>query len=381
VLRPWLSGQGLLLVLLVLLTAPTAAIAQIGTVAVERENFRAAPNGAILAEVMRGTELRIGEARDRWREATLEGWIWSASVRAEGRDGYDLTVTPGDGENLRATPNGRILARLRSGLPLDGVEATGNWIRVRRTAWIWEPSLNIAAAAAETSAPRAVSRPTAAAAPAAETAAPRAAAAATPAAEPSAGQRPTAPGRGVPDPAPAGARDFATAGSRGLVVLTQPAGDTLAGIRPGATVQVIAREGDWARVRVEGWTFTAGVTADGADAGVLSDVGRHQLAADPDRYRGRLIEWTLQFIALQQAERFRSDFLEGEPFLLAKGPDDDAGFVYVAVPPEHLEAVRGLAPLQRIRVLGRIRTARSTLTEAPVIDLLELTVRDAGPRR
>ena len=36
------------------------------------------------------------------------------------------------------------------------------------------------------------------------------------------------------------------------------------------------------------------------------------------------------------AERIRTDFYEGEPFLLARGPADENAFVYVAVPPERV---------------------------------------------
>jgi hypothetical protein len=320
-------------------TGPDLVAAQAGRVTVEQENFRAAPQGAILAEVLRGAELRLGNAQDRWREATLEGWIWSQSVRPEDRDGHDLVVSAGGGENLRATPNGEIVARLRTGMLLNRVETEGNWVRVRRTAWIWQPSLAVDEAAAAPAAPRPAT------------------------------------------PAASRTRDFATAGSRGLTVLTQPAGDTLARIQRGATVEVLAREGDWARVRIEGWTFTAAIAGEDAETGVLRDITRADLVRDPARYRGRMVEWSVQFIALQKAERFRTDFIEGEPFILARGPGDDAGFVYVAVPPERLDEVQALAPLQRIRLLARIRTPRSSLTDAPVVDLLEILSREAATRR
>lgn len=325
------------------LILPAGAEAQTGTVSVERENFRAAPQGTVVAEVLQGTELRLGQARDRWREATLEAWIWSASVQSESRDGHDLVVTASRGENLRAAPNGAILARARNGMLLERVEAQGNWIRVRRTAWVWEPSLEFDTAASA--------------------AGPRTPAA--PSAEP--GSSPT--------------REFSIAGARGLVVLSQPAGDTLARVHQGGTVEVLARDGEWARVRVEGWTFTAGISGDDGEGGILRDLPRSDLARDPARYRGRLVEWSIQFIALQQAERFRTDFIEGESFILARGPGDDAGFVYVAVSDEQLDAVRRLDPLQRIRILGRIRSPRSTLTDAPVLDLLEIIRLDSARER
>lgn len=330
-----------------LLVGAAGADAQTGRVRVARENFRAAPSGIILAEVRSGTELPLGERRDRWRQAALEGWVWSGSVREERVDGHDLVVSASGGENLRGVPNGPILARLRTGMRLDRLEERERWIRVRRTGWVWEPSLEVDP----------------------EQATPPPLPQGTPNAAPPGGDgaRPRDAGSA------GGAPEFTVAGSRGTTVLESPNGDTLARVAPGASVQVLAREGDWARVRVEGWTFTSSLSAGDTTAPpVLRDVSAATLAEDPDAYRGRVVEWTIQFIAIQQAERFRTDFLEGEPFILARGPGDEPGFVYVAVPPDRAEEARRLDPLQRVRVLGRVRTARSPLTGAPVLDLLEL---------
>jgi hypothetical protein len=165
------------------------------------------------------------------------------------------------------------------------------------------------------------------------------------------------------------------------VVLARPAGDTLGRIRQGASVEVLARDGDWARVRVDGWVYTGARPADAADAAVLRDIDRESLQRDSERYHGRIVELTVQFISLQEAESFRTEFREGEPFVLARGPGDDVGFVYLAVPAERLAEVKRLDPLQRVRVLGRVRFGRSPLTDAPVIDLLEILRRDDAERR
>lgn len=339
--------------------AGTAA-AQTATVRVARENFRAAPSGVILAEVMADTELPLGERQDRWRQATLEGWVWGASVREEAQDGHDLVISAADGENLRSVPNGPILARLREGMRLDRVETRGRWVLVRRSGWVWEPSLEVLESEAT---PPPVPPGT-----------PRAT---------SGGARVTDAGRGGMPSAGApegesGRREFTISGRNGSTLLENPTGDTLARIVPGASVQVLAREGAWARVRVEGWTSAASLAgSDTAAAAVLRDVSTARLAENPEAYRGRILEWGIQFIAFQEAERFRTDFIEGEPFILARGPGEEAGFVYVAVPPDRVEEVRRLLPLQRLRILGRVRSARSPLTGAPVIDLLEIrSVRD-----
>lgn len=319
-----------LAVILALAAVPAGVEAQSAVVAVEEENFRAGPNGVILAELSEGTTLVPGGADGRWREVTLEAWIWAPSVQADDRAGHDLAVSAEDGENLRASPNGRRLGRARTGMLLDRLEVRGDWIRVRRTGWIWGPSIRMTAA---------------------------------PDPEPSR----------EPEPAVSG-REFSSAGDDAMV-RTSPGGDTLAWLQPGADVEVLDRDGDWVRVRVEGWTFASSLGADTTEPGVLREVTRDELQAEPDRYRGRLLEWVIQFIALRKAEQFRTDFLPGEQFILARGPGDDAGFVYLAVSGELLSEIQTLTPLQRIRVLVRVRSVESPLTGAPVLDLLEITGR------
>jgi hypothetical protein len=314
--------------ILALALAPALAAAQDAVVAVDQENFRVAPNGVILAELLEGTRVVLGDAQGRWREATLEAWIWAPSVRPDSR--ADLAVSAEGGENLRATPNGRRVGRARTGMLLYRLEEEGRWVRVRRTGWIWGPSIRVAE-----------------------------------------------PPEPAPPPEPevqAPTREFSTA-TEEAVVRTTPGGDTLARLQAGTDVEVLGRDGDWVRVRVEGWTFAASLGSDTTAPGVLRDVGRDELQAEPERFRGHLVEWTVQFIALREAEQFRTDFLPGERFILARGPGDDPRFVYLAVPNEMLADVQTLTPLQRIRVLGRVRSAESPLTGAPVLDLLEITGR------
>jgi hypothetical protein len=96
------------------------------------------------------------------------------------------------------------------------------------------------------------------------------------------------------------------------------------------------------------------------------------LQGAPEDHVGRVVAWSLQFISLERAEAVRTDFFEGEPFLLARFGGSDGPFVYVAVPPDRLTEVDGLVPLERIDVTGRIRTGASALTGAPIIDLITL---------
>lgn len=93
------------------------------------------------------------------------------------------------------------------------------------------------------------------------------------------------------------------------------------------------------------------------------------LRADPERYRGRSIVWRGQFLAVQRADSLRTDLRAGETYVLAREPNGEPGYLYGVVPPGLLEAVRSLAPLERVELLGRVRTARSPLMGYPVVDL------------
>ncbi len=160
----------------------------------------------------------------------------------------------------------------------------------------------------------------------------------------------------------------------GAPLLAVPDGDTLAKAQPGAELQVLAREGNWVRVRLEGWVWAPeGELADSATQSQPADLSPADVVREPQAYRGRIVAWELQFVSLERAEKVRTDFYEGEPFLLARTATSGGSFVYVAVPPDRLGEVEGLIPLERIIVTGRIRTGAAALTGNPILDLLELT--------
>ncbi|MFW6202396.1 MAG: hypothetical protein ACOC8B_07450 [Gemmatimonadota bacterium] len=315
--------------LLAVMLAFGTADAQERRVSVAGAEFRAEPDGALLAEVGEGTVVEVaGATRSDWREATLEGWIWGPSVRENERDGHDLSVAVSGAENLRLEPNGRVIARVREGMLLDRIETNGRWIRVRRSAWI-----PLEALAAERG---------------------------SGAAADTASATSTDPGR------------WARVGSRGTPLLGAPDGDTLARAEPATTLRIVSREGNWARVRLEGWVWTPSLASPSDADEVVEDVTPEALAANPGAHEGRLVEWTVEFVALDRAEGLRRDLHAGERFILARAPGDSPGFVYIAVPEDLVDEVRRLPALEEITVLARVRTGRSDVMDAPVLDLLEL---------
>lgn len=305
---------------------------QTATVRTE-ENLRSEPNGQVVGRVLPGTRMRVEGRQDRWLEVTLDGWVWLPSLQRRSGGAFDLSVSAADGENLRDEPRGRIAARLGRGTLLEEMERTTGWIRVRRTAWIWAPSVQLSSPPPATAAPSA--------------------------------------GRPADAPPPVASR-WIRGGPGGSPILSTPGGDTLARSVPGAELRMLGREGSWVRVQLDGWVWLPeGAPGEGASDGV-TDVTPQQVAAEPERYRGRVVSWSLQFIALERAERVRTDFFEGEPYLLTRAGATEGSFVYVAVPQERLDEVRGLTPLERVQVVGRIRTGSAGLTGSPILDLLEV---------
>ncbi len=331
-MRAGVMGFARWTVLLMLFTLPAeAGLAQAtARVRVAEENFRRDPNGTQLATVMQGAELPVIGQQGGWAQVELVGWIWAPSVAATNRDGFDLSVRAAGGENLRARPNGAILARLLEGCLLERISSSGNWVEVRRRGWLWRASLEISG---------------------------------TPAA--AAGQTPDAGAAGEGPPS------LITASSP-IVLHATPDGDTIAHFQPGAQAQVLGRTGDWIRIRLDGWVYGPAALDSALDLADTGELTPAQLRADPARYRGALVRWRVQFISLRRAERARSDFAEGEPFIHARGAAGDAGFVYLAVPEELLPIAESLQPLEYVTVVGRVRKGRSQLLGSPVIDLTDI---------
>ena len=300
----------------------------------KEENFRAERNGRLLGQLRAGMSLEVLEATEDWLKFDLEGWVWTQSLRAVDREDFDLVVSVGGGENLRGTPQGEVLGHLEEGMLLETLERVPDWARVHREVWVWRGSVVLFGGGLAGGA----------------------------------GDRFSLT---VPSAVTDG-EEWALGGSTEAPILNSPDGDTLAVSAPNTNLRVLAREGNWARVRLEGWIWLpqgAGVVV---DASIRTDVTLEGVTVAPDAYRGEVLQWDLQFISIEQAEEIRTDFYVNEPFLLTRMGGGDQGFVYVAIPPERLGEVQGLNPLERIRVVGRVRTGSARLTGSPILELLSL---------
>lgn len=165
--------------------------------------------------------------------------------------------------------------------------------------------------------------------------------------------------------------------TRATIVSRAPAppsapGNAIGQVARGAQVEVLARERDWVRVRLEGWVREADLIV--ADSS-LRPLSAADIRSNPAAAKGKLVRWEVEAISLQTADPLRSGLVAGEPYLLALGPGAEKTLVYIAVPPALLAATRSLAPMSPITVTARVRNGRSEPAGVPVLDLQSLTRR------
>ena len=241
-------------------------------------------------------------------------------------------VTRAPEENLRAAPGGALVAKLPHGFLLSKVGAQRRWMHVQRTGWMPRAALEVVA---DTGA--------------------------------------ATPGRRPEDSLPPHADGAGAQPGRRATLYRAPDGPAAGTLAPSTPLRVLSRSGDWTRVQVEAWVKTADLSA--AAPGVLVGVSAAELRADPERYLGQTLGWTLQYIAQEKADELRPEMPAGATYLLARGPLPERGFVYVVVPEAKRALVASLAPLTVIHVTARVRAGRTRYLGNPVVDLLSLEVQ------
>jgi hypothetical protein len=332
------------------LSAPAAA--QEDTALSAPASLHKEPDGVPLVTLPAGAPVEAGRTRGSWNEATVEGWIYTNSTERTRRDGYDLVVTPDAGENLRRTPNGPVVGRVREGTLLERVGQKGKWTQVRRNGWIPKKALRAPAAAAQQPSATPRSRP---AAGAAATSAPAPVAAVSP---PAGGPERVQTAREVP-------------------LGATPAGGTLGSVQAGTPARIVARSGDLVKVQVEGWIPADAIAV--SDSAALVGVSAAEVRAEPARFVGQTLEWRLQVIAVKTADELRSEMPPGQPYLLTRGPLPEPGFVYVIIPSAEAAAFQALQPLQEVVLRVAIRAARTRFLTTPVAELVSVVSGMEGP--
>ena len=345
-----------MMVACLVLAAPAAA--QDDTALSTPASLHREPDGVPLVTLPAGAEVEAGQARGRWNEATVEGWIYTNSTERTRRDGYDLVVTPDAGENLRRSPNGPVVGHVREGTLLERVGQKGRWTRVRRDGWIPKQAL---------ASPAKTGRPVTAAA-----------SNAPPPAQGAGSQQPAAPRGRAGSPAanptapvtegPAGVDRMQTA--REVPLAATPAGGTIATLPSGTPARIVARSGDQVKIQLEGWIPADAIAV--SDSAALVGVSAAEVRAEPARFVGQTLEWRLQVIAVKTADELRSEMPPGQPYLLTRGPLPEPGFVYVIIPSSQAAAFQALPPLQEVVVRVTIRAARTRFLTTPVAELVSV---------
>jgi hypothetical protein len=301
------------------------------------EWFYQEPSGRRLARLARGAIVGGGVTRGEWMQVTLEGWIFATSVGPSPRPEFDLAVTRAPEENLRSSAGGALVAKLAEGFGLKRVGQDDRWVHVTREGWVQTTAL---APVPDVSATRTVDS--------------------------------TSPG-GVADTTapPTAAPPSRQQSARPTTLYRAPDGPEAGTVAAETPLRVLGRTGDWARVQIEGWVRATELQA--APPGVQVGVSAAELRAEPQRYAGQVLRWTLQYIAVQKADDLRPDIPAGATYVLARGPLPERGFVYVIIPDGRLLAsIQTLAPLATIQVTARVRQGRSRYLGNPVVDLISL---------
>jgi hypothetical protein len=321
---------------MLLLTQPLLAQDQ-GEISTDTR-LRREPDGVPLVSLPAGTEVETKDARGDWHEVVVEGWIFTSSTAPTRRDGFDLVVSAPEGENIRESPNGEVVGRVRSGALLRKLETRGGWTRVSRAGWVPRAAVSSSAAPADT---------------------------------PAVSQSDSAPAAGAtaaPVSRPAGTEVDRAAVARATPVYASPQGGQYGTLQTGAPARVLGRSGEWVRVSVEGWVRDIDLQA--ATGGALTGVTAAEVRAEPARYIGKTVDWRLQLISVQTADELRTEMPRGQRYLLTRGPLPEPGFVYVTVSTSQVAEFRSLPALQELVLRVNIKAPRTKYLTTPVVELV-----------
>lgn len=325
------------LLLTAALAAPLAAQArrELGATTIHRE-----PKGLLLARTVAASPIVVRDTRTGWSQFRLEGWVSSTLLKTDKRSGFDVVVTA-ENVRLREEPSGREIARLEEGMLLDKLEEKGNWVRVRRT--VWADSDALRAARIESSESQVARSET----------------------------RDSVQAYVAPQAPPVTSEATEATNERiellrASPLMSQPEGVQLAALNEGMTGRVVSRNDEWVKVQLEGWVRETDLKS---ASGALVGVTAAEIRANPERYVGQTVEWRLQYISGATADELRPEMPPGQPYLLARGPLPETGFVYLMLSREDAARIQALPALTELTVRARVRAARSRFLATPVLQL------------
>lgn len=304
-----------------------------------------------------------------WSKVTLEGYVHRSVVGGR-RGSSTISVKADGGAYLRSTPSrsGRVVALLEDGSGLTKLASGGEWIHVRRTGWLVASALRASHPTVASRKGAATQTATTRRRPAAQTTVARRA---PPAAKPMGDSTAVAEGDVTPDSTTQAVTALAL--ERRTTLYTAPDAGTLGSIDSSARVTAVARDRGWVRVQVEGWVRAQDLGP--SDSTVLTTISAADLRAQPDRYRGQVVRWIVQKIAVETADPLRKGMAPDEPYILARGPGQENSLLYLALPPSLVDQARRIDALAAITVTARVRAGRSEPSGVPLLDVLSITAR------
>ena len=151
------------------------------------------------------------------------------------------------------------------------------------------------------------------------------------------------------------------------VLRDAPSSAIIGALQKATVVTVVARDHGWTRVRLEGWVPDSLLVP--ADTTYRAGLSAADLRANPAAARGKTVLWNVQFLALQTADPLRHGLVDGEPYILAKGPKSENALLYLVVPPSLMGTARALQPLEKITVTARVRDGKSDPVGIPILDI------------
>lgn len=304
--------------ILSLLATPLAGQASIRLV--EQTRFTKNPGAVTLGTLLPGAEVLPGNTKGATTEVRIEGWVPTASLGPMRRDSFDVAITKRPNETLRSAPDGAIIARVSPNVGFVKGEIRGEWTQVKRTAWIDQKALQASMAALLT-------------------------------------------GKPVTGP------DRAEIVYK-LPLAVTPGGPIVGSVDSGANARMLARSGGWTRVQLDVWVPDSGLRV--SDSRVLVGVSQAEVRANPARYLGQIVEWRVQFVAVQKADQLRPEIPEGQPYLLTRGPLPEPGFVYVIVPPGLVNEFQSIPALRELTIRGTIKSVNTKYLPTPVLELVQV---------
>ncbi|MEP6781154.1 MAG: hypothetical protein ABJC26_14760 [Gemmatimonadaceae bacterium] len=265
------------------------------------------------------------------------------------------TLVGASGATLRdgATDKAASLAELRRGATVFPGEKSGNFVAISRPIWIDKSRLSKFVAAKRPVVVPASTKP-----------------AVAPAAPSTLAQKP----QSTPAKSPAKTTVAEVAGSpleTGVqsTLRKGPDGDALVTLPTGTLLTPLASENGWTRVRLEGWVRSKDLID--AESHAAGSITAADLRSDPDGNKGKIVHWSVEALSYQLGDALRRE-LNGEPYLLARGPGKERAILYLAVPDSLVNAARALPALSNINITARVRSGRSEPAGVPILDLLEL---------